>query len=145
MMDHFKKYLIMNYELFNEHVKVGFIHYLLYRHSFRLELYGHNQLPQICFVVVKKRHNTRFFTWDKQSNQTNNIQPGKGIERYFGSWRFDFDLCLGTVIDTDIVSPNGFDFYLNSHAAIQGTSRPILYQVLYDEIGFTSDDIQQLT
>lgn len=52
---------------------------------------------------------------------------------------------LGTVIDTDIVSPNGFDFYLNSHAAIQGTSRPILYQVLYDEIGFTSDEIQQLT
>ncbi|CAF3707984.1 unnamed protein product [Rotaria sordida] len=90
------------------------------------ELYGHNQLPQICFVVVKKRHNTRFFVWDKKSNQTNNIQPG-------------------TVIDTDIVSPNGFDFYLNSHAAIQGTSKPILYQVLYDEIGFTSDDIQQLT
>jgi len=90
------------------------------------ELYGHNQLPQICFVVVKRRHNTRFFTWDKQTNQTNNLQPG-------------------TVIDTDIVSPNGFDFYLNSHAAIQGTSRPILYQVLYDEIGFTSDDIQQLT
>jgi len=90
------------------------------------ELYGHNRLPQICFVVVKKRHNTRFFTWDKQSNQTNNILPG-------------------TVIDTDIVSPNGFDFYLNSHAAIQGTSRPMLYQVLYDEIGFTSDDIQQLT
>ncbi|CAF1347631.1 unnamed protein product [Adineta ricciae] len=90
------------------------------------ELYGHNQLPKICFVVVKKRHNTRFFTWDKQTNQTNNVQPG-------------------TVIDTDIVSPNGFDFYLNSHAAIQGTSRPMLYQVLYDEIGFTSDDIQQLT
>jgi eukaryotic translation initiation factor 2C len=56
-----------------------------------------------------------------------------------------FLLILGTVIDTDIVSPNGFDFSLNSHAAIQGTSRPMLYQVLYDEIGFTSDDIQQLT
>lgn len=90
------------------------------------EIYGHNPLPKICFVIVKRRHNTRFFTWDKQTNQTNNLQPG-------------------TVIDTDIVSPNGFDFYLNSHAAIQGTSRPVLYQVLYDEIGFTSDEIQQLT
>ncbi len=59
--------------------------------------------------------------------------------------RLGFEFILGTVIDTDIVSPNGFDFYLNSHAAIQGTSRPVLYQVLYDEIGFTSDDIQQLT
>ena len=28
---------------------------------------------------------------------------------------------------------------------IQGTSRPILYHVLYDEIGFTSDEIQSLT
>jgi hypothetical protein len=27
---------------------------------------------------------------------------------------------LGTVVDTDIVHPQGFDFYLNSHAAIQG-------------------------
>jgi eukaryotic translation initiation factor 2C len=26
----------------------------------------------------------------------------------------------GTVVDTDIVHPEGFDFYLNSHAAIQG-------------------------
>ncbi|CAF5212924.1 unnamed protein product, partial [Rotaria magnacalcarata] len=50
-----------------------------------------------------------------------------------------------TVIDTDIVHPLGFDFYLNSHAAIQGTSRPILYHVLYDEIGFSSDEIQSLT
>jgi hypothetical protein len=32
-------------------------------------------------------------------------------------------LCLfhiGTVVDTGIVHPQGFDFYLNSHAAIQG-------------------------
>jgi eukaryotic translation initiation factor 2C len=68
---------------------------------------------------------------------------------------------LGTVVDTGIVHPQGFDFYLNSHAAIQGmfafskikfefnvlkgTSRPILYHVLYDEIGFSSDEIQSLT
>jgi eukaryotic translation initiation factor 2C len=93
--------------------------------------------------VVKKRHNTRFFTWDKQSNQTNNIQPG--YIQSFNCLSLQLFFILGTVIDTDIISPNGFDFYLNSHAAIQGTSRPMLYQVLYDEIGFTSDDIQQLT
>ncbi len=52
---------------------------------------------------------------------------------------------LGTVVDTDTVSPNGFYFYLNSHAAIKGTSRPVLYQVLYDEIGFTPDEIEILT
>ncbi|CAF3615307.1 unnamed protein product, partial [Rotaria sp. Silwood2] len=52
---------------------------------------------------------------------------------------------IGTVIDTDIVLRNGFDFYLNSHTTIQVTSQPTFYQVLYDDIGFTSDDIQQLT
>ncbi len=26
-----------------------------------------------------------------------------------------------------------------------GTSRPTLYHVIHDEIGFTSDDVQQLT
>ncbi|CAM4765701.1 unnamed protein product [Rotaria magnacalcarata] len=56
---------------------------------------GYNELPKICFTIVKKHHNTRFFTWDKQSNQTHNIQPG-------------------TVVGTDIISPNGFDCYLNS-------------------------------
>ncbi|CAF0827744.1 unnamed protein product [Rotaria sp. Silwood1] len=71
------------------------------------ELYGYNQIPQICFVLIKKRHRT--------------------------------------VIDTNIVSPNGFEFYLNSHATIQGTSLPMFYQVLDNEIAFISDDIQQLT
>ncbi|CAF0781179.1 unnamed protein product [Rotaria sp. Silwood1] len=93
-------------------------------------LYMNNPLPKITFIVVKKRHNTRFFVREPNSNpkikMMNNVQPG-------------------TIVDTDIVHPQGFDFYLNSHAAIQGTSRPILYHVLYDEIGFSSDEIQSLT
>ncbi|CAF2967700.1 unnamed protein product [Rotaria sp. Silwood2] len=93
-------------------------------------LYMNNPLPKITFIVVKKRHNTRFFVREPNPNSNikimNNVQPG-------------------TVVDTDIVHPQGFDFYLNSHAAIQGTSRPILYHVLYDEIGFSSDEIQSLT
>jgi eukaryotic translation initiation factor 2C len=55
-----------------------------------------------------------------------------------------FFLILRTVIDTYIVSPNGFDFYLNSDAPMQNTAKAMHYQVLYDEIVFTSDDIQQL-
>ncbi len=109
---------------------------------FLLALYMNNPLPKITLVIVKKRHNTRFFVRDPNTGM-NNVQPG-------------------TIIDTDIVHPEGFDFYLNSHAAIQGrfsflqknnssnflfkgTSRPILYHVLYDEIGFSSDEIQSLT
>jgi len=68
-------------------------------------LYMHNPLPKITFIIVKKRHNTRFFIREPNPNPNmktmGNVQPG-------------------TVVDTGIVHPQGFDFYLNSHAAIQG-------------------------
>ncbi|GLT82093.1 hypothetical protein SLE2022_005050 [Rubroshorea leprosula] len=51
----------------------------------------------------------------------------------------------GTLVDTDICHPTEFDFYLNSHAGIQGTSRPTHYHVLYDENRFTADALQVLT
>jgi len=60
-----------------------------------------NPLPKITFIIVKKRHNTRFFVGDPNTKMMENVQPG-------------------TVVDTDIVHPEGFDFYLNSHAALQG-------------------------
>ncbi|CAF4038167.1 unnamed protein product [Rotaria magnacalcarata] len=87
-------------------------------------VYGNRALPQLTFIVVKKRHNTRFFVYDGE--QTMNVQEG-------------------TVIDTGIIHPSQFDFYLCSQAARMGTSRPALYHVLHDEIGFASDAIQQLT
>ncbi|CAF0770466.1 unnamed protein product [Didymodactylos carnosus] len=89
-------------------------------------LYGHNPPPKITFIAIRKRHNTRFFVYDARQNRTDNVQPG-------------------TVVDSTVTHPTQFDFFLNSHAAIQGTSRPVLYHVLYDEIGFSSDEIQQLT
>jgi len=48
----------------------------------------------------------------------NNVQPGKFILiKNIFVWCL---YLLGTVVDTGIVHPQGFDFYLNSHAAIQG-------------------------
>ena len=66
-----------------------------------LALYMNHPLPKITFVIVKKRHNTRFFVRDANAGGMANVQPG-------------------TIVDTDIVHPEGFDFYLNSHAALQG-------------------------
>ena len=80
-----------------------------------------NPLPKITFIIVKKRHNTRFFIREPNPNPKikimNNIQPGsfKLSEKYVIHL-----YCIGTVVDTGIVHPQGFDFYLNSHAAIQG-------------------------
>uniref|UniRef100_A0A6N2KG31 Piwi domain-containing protein n=1 Tax=Salix viminalis TaxID=40686 RepID=A0A6N2KG31_SALVM len=86
--------------------------------------------PPVTFVVVQKRHHTRFFPFDHskrdQTDRSGNIQPG-------------------TVVDTKICHPTEFDFYLNSHAGIQGTSRPTHYHVLFDENNFTADGLQTLT
>lgn len=91
----------------------------------RLEMYHNEPHPLLTFIVVKKRHNTRFFMLDER-NRTVNIPPG-------------------LVVDSDIVQPNQFSFFLNSHKAIQGTNRPALYHVLHDEIKFTPDELQLLT
>ncbi|CAN6692256.1 unnamed protein product [Malus baccata var. baccata] len=84
-------------------------------------------LPPVTFVVVQKRHHTRLFPTDnRRTDRSGNIQPG-------------------TVVDTQICHPTEFDFYLNSHAGIQGTSRPAHYHVLFDENNFTADALQMLT
>ncbi|GLT82084.1 hypothetical protein SLE2022_004960 [Rubroshorea leprosula] len=87
-------------------------------------------LPPVTFIVVQKRHHTRLFPLEHnsrdQTDRSGNIRPG-------------------TVVDTDICHPTEFDFYLNSHAGIQGTSRPTHYHVLYDENRFTADALQVLT
>ncbi|KAF7729871.1 eukaryotic translation initiation factor 2C, 2 [Apophysomyces ossiformis] len=86
---------------------------------------GYN--PKLTFVVVQKRHHARFFPLtDRDADKSGNCQPG-------------------TVVDTGIVHPFEFDFYLQSHAGLQGTSRPTHYHVLKDENGFSSDSLQELT
>ncbi|KAJ3269296.1 hypothetical protein HDU76_011307, partial [Blyttiomyces sp. JEL0837] len=44
-----------------------------------------------------------------------------------------------------ITHPFEFDFYLNSHGGLQGTSRSSHYHVLYDENNFKADDLQEIT
>ncbi|CAO2822761.1 unnamed protein product [Amaranthus hypochondriacus] len=86
--------------------------------------------PTVTFVVVQKRNHTRLFPNnhnDKRSmDKSGNILPG-------------------TVVDSKICHPTDFDFYLCSHAGIQGTSRPAHYHVLWDENNFSADEIQSLT
>ncbi|GAV05888.1 hypothetical protein RvY_15950-2 [Ramazzottius varieornatus] len=84
--------------------------------------------PGITFIVVQKRHHTRLFCADKkeQIGRSGNIPAG-------------------TTVDVGICHPTEFDFYLCSHAGIQGTSRPSHYHVLWDDNGLSADELQQLT
>ncbi|CAA9998446.1 unnamed protein product [Nesidiocoris tenuis] len=51
----------------------------------------------------------------------------------------------GTIVDRDIVHPNEFDFYLVSHASIQGTARPTKYHVLYDDAQMPESTLEEIT
>ncbi|EPB70479.1 piwi domain protein [Ancylostoma ceylanicum] len=84
--------------------------------------------PGITFIAVQKRHHTRLFAVDKKD------QVGKA-----------FNIPPGTTVDVGITHPTEFDFYLCSHAGIQGTSRPSHYHVLWDDNELTADELQQLT
>ena len=66
-------------------------------------------------VVAEKRHHIRFFP-----------APGPGADK-------NGNPVPGVVVDRDVTHPFEYDFYLNSHSAIQGTARPTHYHVLLDE------------
>ncbi|URD98568.1 hypothetical protein MUK42_30674 [Musa troglodytarum] len=89
-----------------------------------------NYQPPVTFVVVQKRHHTRLFA--------NNHRDRSSTDR-------SGNILPGTVVDSKICHPSEFDFYLCSHAGIQGTSRPARYHVLWDENNFSADEMQTLT
>ncbi|TKY58967.1 argonaute 2 [Spatholobus suberectus] len=85
-----------------------------------------NYFPTITLIVAQKRHQTRFFPVSARDGIPNgNVFPG-------------------TVVDTKVVHPFEFDFYLCSHYGSLGTSKPTHYHVLWDEHKFTSNDLQKL-
>ncbi|CAG8771463.1 6581_t:CDS:2, partial [Gigaspora rosea] len=83
--------------------------------------------PPITFVVVGKRHHTRFYPRNERDADS------KG------------NCVAGTVVDQKITHPYLFDFFLQSHSSLHGTSRPAHYHVLFDENKFTADSLQDLT
>ncbi|XP_046666573.1 protein argonaute-2-like [Homalodisca vitripennis] len=84
--------------------------------------------PSVTFLVVQKRHHTRFFPTrrEDEDGKNKNVPPG-------------------TIVDTMITHPREMDFYLVSHASLQGTSRPTKYHKLWDDSNISEDDLEELT
>ncbi|KZO92299.1 Piwi-domain-containing protein [Calocera viscosa TUFC12733] len=86
----------------------------------------HGIKPLLTVIVVGKRHHVRMFPGRPQDGDRSGNCPA------------------GTVIDTEVVHPTDFDFFLQSHGGILGTSKATHYTVLLDESEMKADDIQQL-
>ncbi|KAH6903111.1 ribonuclease H-like domain-containing protein [Coprinopsis sp. MPI-PUGE-AT-0042] len=96
--------------------------------SFRMfDSPGKPYLPQLTIVVCGKRHHTRFYpTSAADADDKGNPKPGM-------------------VVDRGVTTVYNFDFYLQAHGGLQGSTRPTHYYVVHDEIGFNADTIQTLT
>lgn len=84
--------------------------------------------PKITFLVVQKRHHTRLFPRNERDSEDRNM-----------------NVPAGTCVDTQITNPMMQDFYLVSHASIQGVAKPTKYCTLWDDNRMSNDDIQELT
>ncbi|KAI8008366.1 Protein argonaute 16 [Camellia lanceoleosa] len=80
---------------------------------------GEVGIPMFTVIVAQKNHHTKLF----QASAPENVPPG-------------------TVVDTKVVHPRNYDFYMCAQAGMIGTSRPAHYHVLLDEIGFSPDDLE---
>ncbi|CAL5403405.1 unnamed protein product [Camellia sinensis] len=73
---------------------------------------GEVGIPMFTVIAAQKNHHTKLF----QASAPENVPPG-------------------TVVDTKVVHPRNYDFYMCGQAGMIGTSRPAHYHVLLDEIG----------
>lgn len=85
-------------------------------------------LPKISCLVVQKRHRVRFIRQ----------QPKQGFKGP------DFNIQPGTVVDSTIVHPIDFSFYIAPHKAIQGTSRAAHIYVISNDIKLSQDQAQEM-
>jgi hypothetical protein len=109
------------------------------------ELGGNDAGLEITFIVVGKRHHTRFFA--TASNQSY-MYSKKGMDQNTGKPKFtkhiNGNLKPGLLVDSVVTNPEPYNFFLQSHIALQGTARPAHYHVLVDEMKLGTD-IPELT
>ncbi|XP_071371123.1 piwi-like protein 1 isoform X4 [Centroberyx affinis] len=85
---------------------------------------GHDYVPKLTVVVVKKRISSRFFA--HINGKVSNPPPG-------------------TIVDTEVTRPEWYDFYIVSQAVRMGSVSPTHYNVVYDTSGLKPDHMQRLT
>ena len=93
---------------------------------------------ELTYVVVGKRHNTRFYPLQKEDS----------FESYDSSVRgftVNGNVKPGLLVDHTITHPFSFDFYLQSHQPLAGTGRAAHYFVLTNQMLLSPQELQTIT
>ncbi|KAK2871848.1 hypothetical protein FQN49_002759 [Arthroderma sp. PD_2] len=83
---------------------------------------------KMTIVVASKRHHVR--TFPEPNDRMASDKNGNPLP--------------GTLIERDVTDPYRWDFLIYSHIALQGTSRPVHYHVLIDEIKHNPNQLQNM-
>lgn len=87
---------------------------------------------RLTYVIVGKRHNTRFYAIDQKDKAPFPLNLGDNVRP-------------GLVVDQVITHPHSLDFYLQSHDPIAGTGRSAHYFTLTNQIGLSTAELQSVT
>ncbi|KAL2842342.1 Piwi domain-containing protein [Aspergillus pseudoustus] len=93
-----------------------------------MKLTGEQWKGKFTVVIANKRHHLRAFPRPGDRNASD--KNGNPLP--------------GTLIERDVTSPYDWDFLLYSHIALQGTSRPVHYHVILDQIKHRPQELENL-
>ncbi|KAI4669037.1 uncharacterized protein J4E79_001080 [Alternaria viburni] len=96
----------------------------------------------LTFVIVGKRHHTRFYATKESQTRKCTVNLGGG-EKEYGV--INGNLMPGLLVDDVVTNPGNYNFFLQSHCAIKGTARSAHYHVLQDDMNLGSASLPDLT
>lgn len=97
---------------------------------------GNEETFNLTYVVVGKRHNTRFYATKEEHKIVTTNKDGEK--------KINHNVKPGLVVDQVITHPHSFDFYLQSHNPITGTGRSAHYFVLQNYMDLSAEDLQDI-
>ncbi|PIC28456.1 hypothetical protein B9Z55_020363 [Caenorhabditis nigoni] len=104
------------------------------------------QIPEYTFIVLQKRHKTRFFRKIENERPKDEEAAKRWDEELKASQNTGYvNPTSGTTVASTIVSKYKFDFFLSSHHGALGTSRPGYYTVMHDDQKMTEEEIKKMT
>ncbi|XP_026816525.1 piwi-like protein Siwi [Rhopalosiphum maidis] len=86
-------------------------------------VYGSNSVP-FTFVIVTRNNHSKFF-----------VRGVRGFE----------NPRIGTIVDSDVIDPNKYEFFLISQPVKQGSVTPTHYEAIEDTNDFLPDTLQKIT